>query len=97
MTSRKFAKGLSVYIRTKKKDGKSYQCWICEWRGYNGKIKRSYLGPVEGKRALSEEDAFAKALKMKFEDLGKAIMEDEYLGDMIKCQYGMVLVNQKLH
>lgn len=60
---------LSVFAYTKKKGGKSYRYWKCEWRGHNGKMKQVHLGPAEGKRALSEEEALLKARKLKAEDL----------------------------
>lgn len=60
---------LSVFTYTKKKGDKSYRYWKSEWRAPNGRMKQAHLGPAEGKRALSEEEALAKARKMKAEDL----------------------------
>jgi len=63
---------LSVFTYTKKKADKTYRYWKAEWRAQNGRMKQAHLGPAEGKRALTEEEALAKARKMKAEDLGKA-------------------------
>ena len=60
---------LSVFIYTKKKDDKSYRYWKCEWRGHNGKMKQVHLGPAEGKKGLSEDEALAKARKMKVNEI----------------------------
>ena len=60
---------LSVFVYTKNKNGKTYSYWKAEWRGHNGKMKQVHLGPAQGKRALSEEEALAKAREMKAEDL----------------------------
>lgn len=57
---------VSVFTYTKK--GHLY--WKCEWRGHNGKMKQTHLGPAQGKRPLSEAEALTKARKMKAEDLG---------------------------
>jgi len=61
---------ISVFIYTKIKGDKSYRYWKCEWRGPNGKMKQAHLGPAEGKKGLSEDEALAKARKMKADDLG---------------------------
>lgn len=60
---------LSVFIYTKTKNGKTYSYWKAEWRGSDGKMKQVHLGPAQGKRALSETEALAKAREMKAEDL----------------------------
>ena len=60
---------LSVFTYTKKKADKSYRYWKAEWRAQNGRMNQAHLGPAEGKRALSEEEALLKARKMKAEDL----------------------------
>ena len=61
---------LSVFTYTKKKGNKSYLYWKCEWRGHNGKMKQAHIGPADGKRGLSEDEALQKAQKMKADDLG---------------------------
>jgi hypothetical protein len=61
---------ISVFIYQKKKGDKSYRYWKAEWRSSDGKMRQVHLGPVEGERGLSEDDALAKARKMKAEDLG---------------------------
>jgi len=61
---------LSVFVYQKKKGDKSYRYWKVEWRGPNGKMKQAHLGPAEGKKGLSEDEALAKARKMKADDLG---------------------------
>jgi hypothetical protein len=60
---------LSVFIYTKKKGNKSYQYWKAEWRSREGKLRQVHLGPAEGKRGLSKDEALAKARKMKARDL----------------------------
>ncbi len=60
---------LSVFTYTKTKNGKVYSYWKAEWRGHNGKMKQAHLGPAQGKRGLSEDEALAKAREMKAEDL----------------------------
>jgi len=64
---------LSVFVYQKKKGDKSYRYWKCEWRGRDGKMKQVHLGPAEGKRGLSEDEALAKARRAKAEDLGLRI------------------------
>lgn len=64
---------LSVFIYTKNKNGKVYSYWKAEWRGSDGKMKQVHLGPAQGKRSLSEEEALAKARELKAEDLGLRI------------------------
>jgi hypothetical protein len=61
---------LSVFTYTKKKGDKSYRYWKAEWRAPDGRMKQAHLGPAEGKRPLSEDEALTKARKMKAEDLG---------------------------
>jgi hypothetical protein len=60
---------ISVFTYTKKKGDKSYRYWKAEWRAPNGRMKQVHLGPAEGKRPLSEDEALQKARKMKAEDL----------------------------
>ena len=62
---------LSVFTYTKKKADKTYRYWKAEWRAQNGRMNQVHLGPAEGKRALSEEEALLKARKLKAEDLGR--------------------------
>lgn len=57
---------VSVFTYTKK--GHLY--WKAEWRAPNGRMKQVHLGPAEGKRPLFEDEALAKARKMKADDLG---------------------------
>jgi len=61
---------LSVFTYQKKKGDKSYRYWKAEWRGHNGKMKQVHLGPAEGNRSLSEDEALQKARKIKADDLG---------------------------
>ena len=60
---------LSVFIYIKTKGSKVYRYWKAEWRGHNGKMRQVHLGPVEGKKALSQDEALAKARRAKAEDL----------------------------
>jgi len=60
---------LSVFTYTKIKNGKYYGYWKAEWRDHNGKMKQVHLGPAQGKRALSEAKALARARELKAEDL----------------------------
>jgi len=64
---------ISVFTYQKKKGDKSYRYWKCEWRGHNGKMKQAHLGPADGKKGLSEDEALAKARCAKAEDLGLRI------------------------
>lgn len=61
---------ISVFTYQKKKADKVYRYWKAEWRGHNGKMKQAHLGPTEGKMGLSEDEALAKARKIKAKDLG---------------------------
>jgi len=61
---------LSVFIYQKKKGDKCYRYWKAEWRVHNGKMKQVHLGPAEGEKGLNEDEALAKARKMKADDLG---------------------------
>ena len=61
---------ISVFTYQKKKGDKCYRYWKCEWRGYNGKMKQAHLGPAQGEKGLSEDEALQKARKMKADDLG---------------------------
>ena len=60
---------ISVFTYQKKKGDKSYRYWKCEWRGNNGKMKQAHLGPAQGEKGLSEDEALAKARKMKADDI----------------------------
>lgn len=60
---------LSVFTYTKKKGDKSYRYWKSEWRAPNGRMKQAHLGPTQGKRGLSEDEALIKARRIKAEDL----------------------------
>ena len=64
---------ISVFTYQKKKGKKSYRYWKAEWRGHNGKMKQAHLGPADGKKGLSEDEALAKARRAKAEDLGLRI------------------------
>jgi hypothetical protein len=60
---------LSVFIYQKKKGDKCYKYWKAEWRCHNGKMKQAHLGPAEGNRSLSEDEALTTARRVKAEDL----------------------------
>jgi len=64
---------LSVFTYSKAKSGRAYSYWKAEWRAPNGRMKQVHLGPAEGKRGLSEDEALAKARRAKAEDLGLCI------------------------
>jgi hypothetical protein len=64
---------ISVFTYQKKKADKVYRYWKAEWRGHNGKMKQAHLGPADGKKGISEDEALAKARRAKAEDLGLRI------------------------
>lgn len=66
-------KEIGVFTYSKAKSGKAYSYWKAEWRAPNGRMKQVHLGPAEGNRSLSEDEALQKARKMKAEDLGLRI------------------------
>ena len=64
---------VSVFVYQKRKGDKVYQYWKCEWRAFNGRMKQVHLGPAQGKRGLSEDEALQKARRAKAKDLGLRI------------------------
>jgi len=64
---------ISVFTYQKKRADKVYRYWKAEWRGHNGKMKQAHLGPADGKKGLSEDEALAKARCAKADDLGLRI------------------------
>jgi len=64
---------ISVFTYQKKKGDKCYKYWKAEWRGHNGKMKQAHLGPAQGEKGLSEDEALTKARRAKAEDLGLRI------------------------
>jgi len=64
---------LSVFTYSKTKSCKAYSYWKAEWRSSDGKMRQVHLGPADGKKGLSEDEALQKARKMKAEDLGLRI------------------------
>ena len=64
---------LSVFTYQKKRADKVYRYWKAEWRGHNGKMKQVHIGPAQGEKGLSEDEALAKARRAKAEDLGLRI------------------------
>jgi hypothetical protein len=65
------AEEVSVFTYKKVKGGKTYKYWKAEWRAPapDSKIKQVHLGRAEGKKALSQDEALAKARRAKAEDL----------------------------